>query len=232
MDKKKLFIILTGVCLTMVLVSGLAYAVSPEKQAKICAEENLPDYLEIIKPVYADFGLSNEDQLNHAVLGESIANFVIEPIDFTAEKTVIDQIQPHAFYDFPVIVDDKSVMDFTVALVDGKCPGDIGGRLPKIINEVAVDKNFETEQTKILRLANQTFVLLNKDGKWFAYSPYQDFAEADLKSRQIISESDLESVLEIICESSLKNITNTDGEQIYGSTYKIAPLKQSSILNG
>lgn len=70
-------------------------------------------------------------------------------------------------------------------------PVDIGGRLTKTINEVAVEKNLDTDQTKILRFANQTFVLVNQAGKWFDYSPYQDFAEAELKSRQIISESDL-----------------------------------------
>ena len=116
-------VILTCACFIIVLVSGLVFAVSPEQQAKICAAGNLPHYLEIIKPVYADFGLSSEDQLNNAVLGEPIANFVIEPRKFTADKAVVEQMQPHAFYVFPVIVDGKNVMDFTVVLINGQwCP--------------------------------------------------------------------------------------------------------------
>lgn len=231
MSKKKLLAILTCVCLIIVLVSGLAFAISPEQQAKICAEENLPHYLEIIKPVYADFGLSSEDQLNNAVLGEPISNFIIDPSKYTADKAVVDQMQPHAFYVLPVMVDGKSVMDFTVVLDNGKwCPVDIGGRLTKIIQEVAAENNFDPGQTKILRFAGQTLVLVSKDGEVFAYLPYSDFAETGLKARQIITESELSATLEAIRDSYLKNITNSDGEKIYGGTYKIASFKQNSIL--
>jgi hypothetical protein len=215
----------------IVLVSGLAFAISPEQQAKICAKENFPHYLEIIKPVYADFGLSSEDQLNNAVLGEPINNFVIDPSKFTADKAVVDQMQPHAFYVLPVIVDGKNIMDFTVVLNNGQWgPVDIGGRLTKIIDEVATDNNFDPEQTKILRFAGQTLVLVSKDGNVFAYLPYTDLAETGLKARQIIPESELGNVLEAIRDSYLKNISNSDGEKIYGGTYKIAPFKQNSIL--
>lgn len=214
-----------------VMVSGLVFAVSPQQQAKVCAEENLSHYLEIIKPIYTDFNLSSEDQLDNAVLGESLANFVIEPNEFAADKAIIEQMQPHAFYVFPVIVDGKSVMDFTVVLDNGQWrPVDIGGRLTTIITEVATANNFDQKQTKILRFAGQTFVLVNKDGNLVAYSPYIGCTEAGFNAQQIISESELGTVLETIHDLYLKNSANKDGEIIYGATCKVAPFKQNSIL--
>lgn len=98
------------------LIAGISYAVSPEEQAKICAQENLPNYLRMIADDYKNFHFSSKEDLTRASLGEPIPNVRIGMKELDMNKTLKDQAEPYPFYVFPVMVDNKAVTDFTVVL--------------------------------------------------------------------------------------------------------------------
>jgi hypothetical protein len=193
---KKIFIICIFAILCIIMAGGVSYAVSPEQQAKIFAEENLPQYLKMIEPDYNYFYYNNQEQVMKSTLGEPINNFVINPQDFDEDKGILAQSKPLPFYVFPVMVDGKVITDFTVALVNGEWQAvDIGGQLSKIIYDKSKELGINVNENNVLRYAGLTFVITNKDNKEIGYSPYisekntglvkEEFASSDILKRTL-----------------------------------------------
>jgi len=159
----------------VLLVTGVSYAISSEKQATICAEENFSNYIGMISGCAEDFHFSCEADLMKAYLGKPIPHIQISNSDFDPDKKLKDQAKAFAFYHFPVMVDDKVITDFTVCLEDSKWkPVDIGGHLCSVIDEVAKNNNIAYEDSVILNFAGEIFIIVNKDGEEYCYLPYND----------------------------------------------------------
>jgi len=225
------------VVLIIVVTTGISFAASPEQQARICAEENLTNYLRMIEPAYQDFHFSSKDQVMKAHLGEPIANFIIEGHNFDAEESLNEQMQPHAFYVFPVMVGDDIITDFTVVLENGQWhPVDIGGRLSKIIDEVSKQNGLSPKDSAVLRFAGETFVIVKEGGKEFGYRPYFDDLEAGLKAKELVAEEDFKQALAVKQKVYLENVKRNmspGAKPIYGASGESVaiPFKQESIVN-
>lgn len=212
-------------------VCGFVFAISPKEQAKICAEENLAEYINAIKPLYNEFGLTSEKDLDKAVLGEPVENVTLEPVQFTPQKSLEDQLKPHAFYVFPVLVDGQSVMDFTVVLENGEWhPVDIGGNLTENINEVCSTNHLSIDNSQVLRVNGQTFVLVENNGKLLAFSPYLNYPENNIKVKQLFSEQELSIIVNTIRLNTLQNQPLKDGETLYGASSTAIPFRQQSVI--
>lgn len=200
-----MFVVLSLLLVILLLISGISYAVSPQEQAKICAEENLSKYLNMVGDAYSDFHFSSREDLAKASLGEPIPNVRIEMEEFDEEKTFKKQAEPFAFYVFPVLVDGKPVTDFTVSLEDGKWkPLDIGGHLSTVIYDMAKKDKYKPEDSIVLRFMGETFVLVNQDGQEYGYAPYHDDADMGIKSKKLIPSEDFRKALNKKVEAEIR----------------------------
>lgn len=116
LNRKVLAIIVLGI-VSILVMAGVSYAVSPQEQARIAAEEGLPMLLKnIVEPEYQLFYFSNKDEVMRATLGTPLENFTIAEGSFDEGKSVAEQMKPYPFYVFPLIVDGRVTTDLTVAL--------------------------------------------------------------------------------------------------------------------
>lgn len=188
---RKLHIISCFLIICTLLIVGISYAVAAEQQARICAEENLPKYLAMIEPNYNEFHFSNQEDVSKSKLGDPIPNVRIGMSEFDIQKNLNEQLEPYAFYVFPVMVDGKPITDLTVMLNNGKWePVDIGGRLSTVIDEVNKKEGLSSADSRILRFAGQTFVLVTKEGKQFGYAPFFDQPDIGLKAKELVPYDD------------------------------------------
>lgn len=204
--KTRLILILSFVLVAALLIAGISYAVSPEEQAKICAQENLPKYLGMIADDYNNFHFSSQEDLAGAYLGEPIPNVRIGIKELDTNKMLKDQAEPYPFYVFPVMVDNKAVTDFTVVLEKGKWkPVDIGGNLSAIIEEVAMQNELVPATSVVLRFAGETFVIVNKDGQEYGYLPY--FDDQQVKAKKLIPSRDFRDILKKKAETKIAELS-------------------------
>ena len=235
--KKRLVLILSFALVATLLMAAISYAVSPEEQAKICAQENLPNYIGMIGDAYSDFHFSSKEDLAKAYLGEPIPNVRIGMKELDKKKMLKDQAQPFAFYVFPVMVDGKVVTDFTVVLEDGKWkPVDIGGKLSTIIKDMSSQNEYVPESSVVLRFAAQTFVIVNKDGQEYGYLPYFDDSEMGVKAKKLIPSKDFRDALKKkadIMTDHDKLVPNDTEEMIAGGEHEAPSLSfnQDSVCN-
>lgn len=157
MKKKKVLLsILTIFC--VLLVCGVSYAISPDVQAKILAEENLALYLKMIEPDYKNFHYTTQDQVIKSYLGDPIKNYVINIENFDENKNILEQAKPYAFYVFPVMAEGNIITDLTVVLTNGEWKVvDIGGHLSKIIYDNSKKIKINPNDNQIIRCAGKTF---------------------------------------------------------------------------
>lgn len=200
--KKKLLVLISLSLMMVLLATGVSYAVSPEKQATICAEEHFSDYLGMIAGCANDFHFSSEADLKKAYLGKPIPHIHISNSDFDPRKKIKDQAEAFAFYHFPIMVDGKVVTDFTVCLEDGKWkPVDIGGQLCSVIDEVAQQNNLAYEDSVILNFAGEMYIIVNKGGRELCYLPYNnsnEIAKKELVSAEIFKEKVMQEKLNLV----------------------------------
>lgn len=204
--RTRLIFILSFVVVAALLIAGISYAVSPEEQAKICAQENLPHYLKMIADDYQNFHFPSKEDLARAYLGEPIPNVRIGMKELDMNKTLKDQAEPYPFYVFPVMVDNKAVTDFTVVLDRGKWkPVDIGGNLSAIIEEVAMQNGLAPGTSLILRFAGETFVIVSKNGQEYGYLPY--FDDQQVKAKKLIPSRDFRDILKKKAETQIAELS-------------------------
>lgn len=224
MNRKVLAIIALGI-ISILAITGVSYAVSPQEQARIAAEEGLPMLLKnIAEPEPQLFYFSNKDEVMRATLGTPLENFTITEGNFDEGKSVDEQMKPYPFYVFPLVVDGRVTTDLTVALQNGKWEViDIGGCLNKNIHEVS--KNNNLTASKVLRFAGKTFVLAKKGDSEVAYSPYND--PAGLKSGVLMSPDEFKVTL----AKRQREVLEFKGKDLLGGNVSTAPLefKQDSI---
>jgi hypothetical protein len=226
--KTKLIIILSLVLATVLLIAGISYAVSPEEQAKICAQESLPSYLESIRDIHKEFHFSSQEDLTKARLGEPIHYVRIGLDEFAATKTLKHQTQPFPFYLFPVVVDGKAVTDFTVVLENGKWqPVTIGGNMSTIIEDMATQNELASGSSVILIFAGQTFVITNKDGQEYGYLPYSylDDQEMGVEAKKLIPSKDFRDFLKKKADARIEQAMRAeDSDEIISGGIPEAPL--------
>ena len=198
---KRLIIIISLVLTMMLLING-SYAASPEEQAKICAQENLPHFLKSVGDAYESFGFSSQEDYAKAYLGKPITTVSLRKIGETldtmeilkddnsiqGEKKLKDQAYPCDLHFFPVMVEGKAVTDFVVGLEDGKWEAiQIGGNLSLVIEDMARQNGYAPENSVILYPGfMRPCVLVNKDGQEYVYLPYLDDSHMGLKARELI----------------------------------------------
>ena len=218
--------------LTILLITGIIYAVSAEEQARICAEESLDFFRSTMEAYYRDFNFFSQEDVKLAELGTPIPRFHINDLDMYDH--LINQVEPAIFYVFPVMVDGEPVTDLTVALENGKWEKvDVGGNLCQTIYDVSKREGSDLADTKIVGFAGETFVLNNKDGKTFGYIPFYDDPEYGLKSEELMSSDKLKLVLEKKAEKMSKiNKPLNPEEGVSGSmkTEVSAPFKQENVF--
>ncbi|MGE5397765.1 MAG: hypothetical protein ACM3MK_09570 [Chitinophagales bacterium] len=186
---KKVIAGIAGLLLLFLLFSGVSYAISPIEQARICAEENLPESLNIVTPDFKDYGFKSMDLAKGAKLGDPLDNYVIPIKDFDGSRTIEEQMQPTAFYAFPVQDEDNnSVCDLTVYLRNGEWTWvDVGGSLNRDIEEVSKDNGIELKDNIILRSSVGTVVIVTKDDKNYWYSPHLNYSTVGVKAQELVS---------------------------------------------
>lgn len=217
MNRKTLIITILGLLLVLG-IAGIGYAVSPETQAKIVAEEELCTWLKFIEPNYKDFHYSSQDQVMKSHLGEPIKNYIIYEGDFDESKTISEQMKYYPFYVFPVMVGGEIITDFTVVLQDEKWKVvDIGGHLSSTIYEQSKKHNISANDNKILRFAGQTIVITKKDNTEVGYTPYYDDSENGLEKNTLV----FSEVLKKALASQQKKIL----EEASKNSDKIEPLE-------
>lgn len=233
--KTRQVFILSFVLVAALLTAGISYAISPEEQAKICAQENLANYLGMIGDDYKNFHFSSREDLARAYLGEPIPNVRIGIKELDTNKALKDQAEPYPFYVFPVMVDNRVITDFTVVLDKGKWkPVDIGGNLSAIVEEVAEQNKLTPAASVILRFAGETFVIVNKDGQEFGYLPY--FSDQQVKARKLIPSRDFRDILKKVAETKIAalSLPLKDTKNVLSMGTPEAPplpFKQDSVGN-
>lgn len=233
---KKLSIISCFLFICTLLIVGASYAVAPEQQARICAEENFPKYLSIIEPDYDQFHFTSQKDVEKSELGDPIPNVRIGLSEFNLQKNLDEQVEPFAFYVFPVMVDGKAITDFTVVLENGKWePVDIGGRLSTVIDEVNKKEGLSFADSSILRFAGNTFVLVTKEGKKFGYLPFFDQPDIGLKAKELIPSDEFCQALGELAKEKLqveKTFDNDDQLISMGSAEAVSlNFKQENVIS-
>ena len=234
MKKSKKLILLSLLAAFFVLSSAISYAVSPKQQAKIVAEEELPELKEFIDGHYKNFHFNSLEDLKKAYLGKPIENYKI--YNFNPNKSIKEQMEKSAFYVFPVMVDGKAVTDVTVALQDKQWKiVDIGGHLSTLIQN---SKNINNlTDIKILRFYGETFVLGNKNNKMVGFLPYRDSKKLEIEKGKIIKVKKIKKVIEKKKKDieKIKKKNKETGKKHYGtsSTTPTSKLefKQKNIIN-
>lgn len=232
--KRKTLILMSLTLMMILLAAGISYAVSPEQQASICAEDNLSSYLGMIAGDAQNFHFSSEADLKKAYLGKPVSHIQIAYLDFDPDKKLKDQARDFAFYHFPVKVDDKVITDFTVCLEDGKWkPVDIGGHLCSVIDEEAKNNNIAYKDSVILHFAGEMYVVVNKGGEEFCYLPYNGsdgIAKRKLVSADIFKEKVMQERLDSINYVKQMQALSPDDPISTGSfETQPLPIKQASI---
>ncbi len=220
MKKKKVLLsILTIFC--VLLVCGVSYAISPDVQAKILAEENLASYLKMIEPDYKNFHYTTQDQVMKSYLGDPIKNYVINIENFDENKNILEQAKPYAFYVFPVMAEGNIITDLTVVLTNGEWKVvDIGGHLSKIIYDNSKKIKINPNDNQIIRCAGKTFVVVNKEGKEIGYSPYFNDPSTGLEKETLTSSEMLKKTF-IHQKEILLDLENRSSEpEVRGSTHQ------------
>lgn len=191
----------------MLLTTGISsYAsTSPEEQATICAQENIPKYLDRNEKYYDFFNFSSSEDIKNAYLGKpipyvEIANNTLKTVKiFKDDKKLNDYTQFSDFYVFPVMVNGKAVTDFTIILDDGKWrPYSFGGNLSAVIEDIASQNGYETEDCVILKsptLYPTLPILVNSDKKEHVYLPYHNDLEMGFKAKEPIPSEDFVDAL-------------------------------------
>ena len=223
-----------GICLILVitlLTAGISYAVSPEEQARICAEENIDNYLAMIEGCALDFHFESEEDLGKAILGTPIRHISIEISDFDSDLPLQEQAEQSGFYHFPVIVDGKIITDFTVCLQDGIWkPVDIGGHLCMEIDDVTTKNDISYDDSTILNFAGEMYVIVEKSGKKYGFLPYQSdygYEKKSLVPEEVFIDKVLQKRLNLITEQiNLESNNETSGGLLGNSSL---PLRQESV---
>ncbi|MCF8010284.1 MAG: hypothetical protein K9L17_04865 [Clostridiales bacterium] len=227
---KKFLVTLIFLMLSILLASGVSYAVSPDVQAKIFAKENLKPYLKMIEPNYEDFHYSSQDKVMKSHLGDPIKNYTINVKKYDSSKGILEQEKKYPFYVFPVMVGENVITDFTVVLVDGNWQVvDIGGHLSKIIYDKSKKEGIPLNDNHILRYAGKTFVIAKKKDKVIGYTPYYNDVSIGLKEKTIIPSDMLKKVLNQKKKNLLRQKNNNE---VGGSSNKIYDLdfKQNASI--
>ncbi len=173
---KRRVIVLLGIILSLVMILpiGIGYAISPNEQAKISAQEWFQANKEsIVKPTLISLGYATENEADSAYLGDLILNYTIPINTFTSDKNISQQMEQMQFYDFPIMSGDKILTDFTYYLENGKWQRiDIGGYMSKNLYNMAKNNRIAPNDIKVLRFGGQPFLFAETGTGEIGYSPY------------------------------------------------------------
>ena len=224
---RKLVFILVVIVLTVFLAAGVSYAVSPEQQAKIFAEENLPSWLSCLADDYEHLHYDNPGQVKQSYVGEPLKGYTIsENIDLS--KSIDEQKKLASFYDVPVLYDGKIVTDLHVYCnkentweVIG-----IGGSLSKTIDLVCKANGLSSEDISVLRSAGQIFVTTKKGNVEVGFAPFFSDPQVGLKSKTVVP---VEIIKNAIAHQNKILLSNKYDKTIGGSSSSSLGFNQESI---
>lgn len=229
--KKVVVFFLLGI-LSMSLIAGIAYAVSPYEQAKIVAEEKFPELLEmIIEPNNQHFDFPDKSQYSSVTLGEPLRNFRIDFDTFDPSKSIEEQVKQNLIYTFPVLVDGKATIDITVGTKKNGAWDiiDVGGNLNSIVEDIS--KKHGLSENRALRFNGTTLVLAKNGSNLVGYSPYSD-VNVSLKRCDVVKESELLKALTKRHEEIKEQLKHLKKGEMGGAIVE-PPIefKQESISN-
>lgn len=224
---RKIIRILVLIVLTVFLAVGVTYAVSPEQQAKIFAEENLSSWLDCLANDYEDWHYENPDQVKQSYVGEPLKGYTLsENIDLN--KSIDEQKKLSSFFDVPVLHNGKIVTDLHVYCnkenkweVIG-----IGGSLSKTIDLVCKDNGLSSADVSIIRSAGQIFVTTKKGNVDVGFTPFFSDPDVGLKSKTVVS---VETIKNSIDRQNKILSGKKDNNKIGGSGSRSLGFYQESL---
>lgn len=233
--KRKLIMITTLCILIIFSIGTISYAISPQVQANIAAQDSFKTMLKSINTEYRNFYFTTKDEVSMAKLGNPIQWATIDINKYDPSIKISDQVTREPFYTYPVIAGNNVITDFSIILKDEEWHVvDFGGALTKNIYKLASENNFNPDDCFLLNFGGDIFVIVNKNGEEMAFSPYYSDQNAGLKEKtlvnsDIIKKSFMNKVRNIQEKAKLGNYkTIGSNEALYG----LPPLefKQKGIF--
>lgn len=154
--------------LLLAITAGGVYAVSPQQQAFIVANNTFEQgWSYLCVDSWKSLGFENETQGKNAYLGKQIWRvYQIDPQSYSPDKLLTEQIIERPLFLIPVMADGKVITDLEVALVDGDWKiASLGGHVCKKANLVLKENNLEQTDCKIVASPLQKYFIAVRDGK-------------------------------------------------------------------
>lgn len=184
--KRKLIASVTLIMSLLLIFSGVSFAISPEQQAKIAAEEGFPQMLDTIEICYKDFHYDQQDEVKNSYIGDPIYNYKLSEKTFSKNDNITNQIKIIPFYVFPVMSNGKIITDLTVVLENQKWKVvDIGGHISKVIYQQ--EHQYNLSKSKIVRAFGKTVVIAEQGNNLVGYLPYYGDITNGIAKCEIIS---------------------------------------------
>ncbi|HCG99410.1 MAG: hypothetical protein A2074_07045 [Candidatus Aquicultor primus] len=194
MNSKIVMLVLLAMVL-LLMIAGISYAISPNEQAQIIAEEEFPKLLkDVIEPNNEGVGFPDKDQYENVSLGEPLEHYEIDFDSFDPDKGIDEQSKQNLFYTFPVMLDDSASIGFTVGVqANGEWEViDVGGGLNKTVSQMADEQGLSN--SRVLHFAGAMLIVATRDDKVVGYAPYYPY-EPDLKEKTVVSEDEIMKIL-------------------------------------
>lgn len=234
MKRTNILWVLSIALLIALITSGIVYAVSPDQQARIFADECFSTG--IAESALVDCGYTSEEEATRAHLGEPIKNYMISYDKLDMGKSLKENSQEMPFYVLPIIVDGEVVTDFIILLENGKWEFvSVGGNMSKLAYEMAKDNKINISQVNMLRFGGQSYLFADKNGNEVAYSPYISSPELGMNKQKTYSSEKIKKQLEIrqkqIQEKMKTRDTGIMGGENYGAYGPIDFHQSKSVLS-
>ena len=227
---KKISIYTLVALLLLSITVGGVYAVSPQQQAFIVANDTFEQgWSYLCAESWESLGFENESQGEKAYLGEQIWKvYQIDPQSYSPDQLITEQIEERPLFYMPVMADGKIITDLEVTLVDGDWRiVALGGHLCKMANIVFKENNLKQTDCKIVASPLQKNFITVRDGKEIGIPYGRDKESADMNISNI---NDLKEKL--MLDKTNYNNNNVNPEQTrYGKLdFSFSDQKQTTSI--
>lgn len=204
------------------------YAVSPQQQASIVANDTFYQWSDLCTDSWKLMGFESEDQAKQAYLGNALWQvYQIDSNSYSTEQLLSDQLVESPLFLIPVMADGNIITDLEVMLVNGdwKIVG-VGGHVCKKVIDVLSENGLEESECKIIFSPTQKFFISYKDGEEIGLSYMND--NDSLKMTQLNVKELKEQLMQ---NNTINDNPNLAPEQVrFGNTSMFQEQNQTTSI--
>jgi len=207
-----------------------AYAVSPEQQVRIVADDTFCQWSDLCIESWKSLGFDSEAQAKEAYLGDIVwPVYRLNTQSFSSTELLSDQLAKSTLFLIPVMADENIITDLVVMLVNGdwKVVG-IGGHVCKKASALLEANGLAENEMSIVYSPWHKFFISKKDGEEIGL-PYAK----DNDSMKMTSSSVEKLKEQIIQENKIDAAPNNSLEQtkMGNAAFELPSPEQSTSIS-